>query len=165
MDEGAPASRARQTVLRLLALRDRSEGEIRQKLKNKGCDNDLIEKILAEFRELRYLNDEAFATRQSRYLAHDKLYGNRRIEVQLRGKGISKELIRKAIDSVRRDFPEEEALDMRIRKIGHMQQTNSDAMVKMRLARSLMGKGFPPELIFEKLDTVLEEYRHDDDGK
>ena len=165
MNPGSPADKARQTVLRLLAMKDQSEEEIRRKLINRGYAEEQIEELFARFRELGYLDDVVYAMRQVRYLAQDKLYGDRRIEARLRDKGLAKDLVSRALDDVRSEFPEEEALEMRIRKLGPGQLVKGDAAAKRRLARSLMGKGFPPELIYEKLDTMLEDDSNGDDGR
>jgi regulatory protein len=165
MDDRTPEGKAKQAALRMLALRDRSERELRQKLKDKGYEDDLTNRLLAEFRELGYIDDEAYVGRRVRYLAREKLYGNRRIEVQLLEKGLSRERIRQVIDIVRQDFSEAEALQMRLAKKPPGKGINTDAGTKRRLVQHLLGKGFPPELIFETLDNMVEEHIHDDDCK
>jgi regulatory protein len=161
MQEGSQAGKAKQTALRLLAMRDRSEGELRKKLKQKGYEDDLIERLLANFLELGYLNDDNYTGRQVRYLAGEKLYGDRRIEVYLTGKGLPRERIRQAIAEVRQEFPEVNALEIILKKKLKGRRLENDAGGKRRLAQSLMGKGFPLDLIYR----MLEEYSHDDDGK
>ena len=74
MAEGPGADKAKQAVFRLLALRDRSEGELRQKLRGKGYDDSRIDTLLAEFKTLGYINDAAYTGRQAHYLAREKLY-------------------------------------------------------------------------------------------
>ncbi len=161
MHEDSRADKAKQSALRFLALRDRSEKELRKKLAGKGFGDDLIDPLLADFRELGYINDETFTVRQVRYLARDKLYGNRRIEAYLLEKGFSREGIRQAIAGIREEFPEKEALQIVLSKKLKGQPIKNDAGEKRRLAQSMMGKGFPPKLIY----TMLEEHRNDNDGK
>ena len=151
--------KARQSALRLLALRDHSERELRRKLADKGCDDHLIEQLLDDFQRLGYIDDDAYAERQIRFLARDKLYGDRRIMRQLLGKGISREQIRQRMDALRVEFPEEEALTMIIRKkIKHPAFINDDPG-KRRLVQNLMGRGFSPETLFEILERMLEEQK------
>jgi regulatory protein len=164
MTRGPLPDRVKQAALRLLALKDRSEEEVRKKLTAKGYESNLIEGLLAKFREQGYIDDEAYVDRRVRYLAREKLYGNRRIEVQLLEKGLSRERIRQVIDTVRQEFSEAEALKMRLAKKPPGKRINTDAGDKRRLVQHLLGKGFPPELIFETLDNMLEEHIHDDDG-
>jgi len=161
MTSDASAVKAKQAAFRFLALRDRSEKELRKKLAGKGFGDDLIDPLLAEFRERSYINDGTFAVRQVRYLACEKLYGNRRIEVYLLEKGLTREQIRQATADIRREFPEREALRIVLAKKLKGQPLRNDAGEKRRLAQHLMAKGFPPELIY----TMLEEHSHDVDGK
>jgi regulatory protein len=131
----------------------------------KGYESGLIDGLLAEFRELGYIDDEAYAGRRVRYLAREKLYGNRRIEVRLLDKGLPREQIRRAIDTVRQEFSEAEAVKMRLAKEPPEKRIKTDAGDKRRFVQRLMGKGFPPQLIFEILGNRVEEHIDDDDGK
>ena len=159
MAEGPGADKAKQAVFRLLALRDRSEGELRQKLRGKGYDDSRIDTLLAEFKTLGYINDAAYTGRQAHYLAREKLYGNRRIETYLLGKGISRGEIRQALDKIRQEFPEPEAIRRLIGKKWKGQLIANDDKEKRRLAQHLMGKGYSPALIFETLDHMVEEQK------
>ena len=157
MIEGSGADKAKQAVLRLLALRDRSEGELRQKLTGKGYDDVLIDVLLAEFKTLGYIDDAAYTEHQVRYLARKKLYGNRRIETYLLGKGIPRGEIRQALGKIRQEFPEPEAIRRLVGKKGKGQPIANDDKGKRRLTQHLMGKGYSPMLIFETLDHMMEE--------
>ena len=121
--EASPQEKAKQRAFRLLAMRARSEKELRAKLKEKGFDESTVEEVAARLRELNYLDDESFARQWARNLAVNKLFGNRRIEASLEEKGISRPLIREVLTEAREE---------------------------------LMGKGFPPGLIFEMLNRSKE---------
>lgn len=149
--------RIKQKALRLLALRDRSEAELRKKLKTGGYEEDLIDGLLTEFKERGYINDVVFTERQVRYLACEKLYGNRRIDLQLRDKGLPREQIRLALAEVRREFSEADALKVRLARKEKGWKAKHDPAERRRLAQNLMRQGFSPELIFEMIDTTLEE--------
>jgi len=159
MAKNPGTDKAKQTVLRLLALRDRSEGELRQKLTEKGYDEGTIDTVLVEFKALGYINDAVYTGRQVRYLAREKLYGNRRIETYLLGKGLPRGEIRPALDEIRQDFPESEALRLLIGKKWKGQPIANDDREKRRLVQHLMGKGYSPSLIFETLDHMVEEHK------
>lgn len=141
--------KARQKALRLLSIRGRSVREIEAKLLNGGYDQTIVGRVVSGLRELRYLDDAAFARDWAHHLAANRLYGNRRIETGLLDKGITRELIREAIAVIRKDYPEEEALGAAIRKkLRNRALRDLDRGEKQRLARSLLGKGFSPGLIF-----------------
>ena len=110
MKEAPPHEKAKQRAFRLLAMRARSEKELRAKLREKGFDESVVEEVTARLRELNYLDDESFARQWARNLAVNKLLGNRRIEASLMEKGIPQPLIRQVLSEVRKELAEWEAV-------------------------------------------------------
>ena len=154
--EAPPQEKAKQRAFRLLAMRARSEKELRAKLKERGFDESVVEEVAARLRELNYLDDESFARQWARNLAVNKLFGNRRIEASLMEKGIPQPLIRQVLTEVRKELTEQEAIILLIRKKLDSGTRRIDDREKRRLAQSLMGKGFPPGLIFDILKRSKE---------
>ena len=89
-------------------------------------------------------------------LAVNKLFGNRRIEASLVEKGIPQPLIRQVLTEARKELTEQEAVILLIRKRLDSGARKVDEKERRRLAQSLMGKGFPPGLIFEILNRSKE---------
>ena len=154
--EVPPQEKAKQRAFRLLAMRPRSEKELRAKLKEKGFDESVVAEVAARLRELNYLDDESFARQWARNLAVNKLFGNRRIEAGLMEKGIPQPLIRQVLTEVRKELAEREAIILLIRKKVDNGAGKMDDREKRRLAQSLMGKGFPPGLVFDILNRSKE---------
>ncbi len=154
--EVPPQEKAKQRAFRLLAMRPRSEKELRAKLKEKGFDESVVAEVAARLRELNYLDDESFARQWARNLAVNKLLGNRRIEASLMEKGIPQPLIRQVLSEVRKELAEREAVILLIRKKVDNGAGKMDDREKRRLAQSLMGKGFPPGLVFDILNRSKE---------
>ena len=155
MEEDLLHERVKQRAFRLLAIRARSEKELRAKLKEKGYDESVVGDVTARLRELRYLDDESFARSWARNLAVNRLWGNIRIEASLRDKGIPRELIARVIREVREELSEQKALRELIRKKEKSFTMKIDDRDKRRLVRSLMGKGFPLDLIIDMLNEEL----------
>jgi len=162
MADNRPFEKAQQKALRLLSLRSRSKKEMESRLRDKGFDESVVGKVIEKLSGLRYLDDDAFAQEWARDLAVNRLYGDRRIERSLGEKGIPREIIRRAIAEVRKEFPEEEALAALLKKVENRPVAELDRKEKNRLARSLMGKGLPAGKIFEVLRNKEEEI---DDGE
>jgi len=158
-------ARAREAGLRLLARRDHGERELAQKLLSRGFDEEIVSGTIAYFRELGYLSDRRFATGQARRLAEERGLGDRRLRSFLRGRGISEELTAAAIEAVRRDWSEEKALRSLIRKKTLAGYDRKNHRERQKLIRHCLGRGFPPELIYEMINRAEEEDGHDDDGK
>jgi regulatory protein len=166
MDGEREYGRAEGRAFRLLALRAHSEKELRAKLHAGGFSEPVVERALRRCRELGYLNDEAFARQRARVLAVSRLAGDRRIAFDLRERGIDAGLSAQVIAEVRGELGEEAAAKRLLRKkIRERPVAALDEREKARLARSLMGKGFPAGLILKTLKKTEEEGFHDDDGE
>ncbi len=99
--------------------------------------------MLENLGELGYLDDEAFAVNRARHLAVNRLYGDRKIEEQLREKGIAREAAKAAIREVREEFPAMEGIARSAAK--KLQGRGIDGLSKkerLALARTLQGKGY-----------------------
>jgi regulatory protein len=94
MEEDRTFEKAKQKAFRLLSVRGRSVKELRSRLKEKGFEESVVGKVITRLTELEYLDDEFFAREFTRDLAVNKLYGNRRIEVSLLGKGIDRKFMK-----------------------------------------------------------------------
>jgi regulatory protein len=162
MEDHLQYKRARERALRLLALRSRSRAELWKKLAERDFTKSAIERVLENLDELGYLDDEAFAVNRARHLAVNRLYGNRKIEEQLREKGIDREAAKAAIREVREEFPEMEGIARSAakklpgRSIGGLNKNE-----RLALARMLQGKGYHLGLILDYLGKYEEGIVHD----
>lgn len=77
--------------LRLLSRRLHSEEEVRQKLAAKGYEEAAVTAALARLRELKYLDDEAFAKYWTESAQGRRPRSRRLLESQLRRRGIDRE--------------------------------------------------------------------------
>lgn len=87
---------AKEFALRLLAQRERSAGEIRQRLQQKKL-GDCADEVIQHLEERDYLNDERFA----RLFTRDKInlnhWGPQRIRSELFAKRVAKETIQRVL--------------------------------------------------------------------
>lgn len=162
MEEDHTLEKAKQKAFRLLSVRGRSTKELRLRLKEKGFEEPVVEKVIARLLDLKYLDDESFAREWTRNLAVNRLYGNKRIEVSLLEKGIDRKLIEQSIARVREEISEKQAINKLMeKKVKGKKIIELDEKEKRRLAQNLMGKGFPAGLIFEMLGRSEEEFAND----
>jgi regulatory protein len=149
---------AKQKAFLLLSLRPHSEKELEKKLREKGFPAVVIKEALEKLHDLKYLNDASFANGWARNLAVNKLWGNRKIITSLREKGVAAQFIDDAIAAVRLDISEEEAITVLVRKkAAKKKPVTFDIKEKQRIFQNLMGRGFPPGLILNKLGKAGEE--------
>jgi regulatory protein len=157
MEEDPRYEKAKTKALRLLSYRGRSKAELQSKLEEKGFDETVIRKVIDRFSELKYLDDEIFAQDWARHLALYRLWGDRKITISLREKGIDRQTINGAILFAREEIGQKEAIKRLIEKrIRKRSVETIDFKEKRRLAQNLLGRGFPPPLIFDVLGKMEE---------
>jgi len=146
---------ARQKAYRLLSMRPHSSKEIERKLRAKGFSATIIKEALEKLHDLKYLDDDSFASQRARHLAVNKLWGNKKIGAQLQAKGIPAGLITDAIAAARAEMPEEEAVGLLIKKKTAGKKSGRDNIKeKKRIFQSLLGRGFPAGLILSRLEII-----------
>ena len=114
--EPGPDTRARNSAMRLLARREHSRAELRGKLVGRGFENDLVEELLQGLEDQDLLSDERFAMSLIASRAETG-YGPKRIDLELRNRGVSEELAREALAKAEVDW-EERVTDQVARKFG-----------------------------------------------
>jgi regulatory protein len=166
-DHDTRIAKARLQTFRWLAARPRSEREIRRKLYDKGYTESVIDKVVTGLYESAYLDDGVFARQWARNLAVNRRLGNRRIEMSLLEKGISKENIHEVLEELRQETPELKVIrDLIRRKTGGRPFNHLTGQEKARIIRSLYGKGFSSDSIRDAMDQPMEDnFFSDNDRK
>ncbi|MEK8130154.1 RecX family transcriptional regulator [Paenibacillus filicis] len=92
--------RAYLSAIRLLSSRLRSEFEIRQRLKQKETEDEVIGHVISRLRNEGYLNDGLFAEMLAKQRSESQKKGRHWIKQELQQKGIPKDDILAALDQV-----------------------------------------------------------------
>ena len=133
---------AREAALRLLAVRERSAVELRSRLRQKGFDPDVIVSVLDRLQETDLQDDARFGAQFVEAATRRGMAG-RRIQMELRARGLSKEEAARAAT----EDPESElarARDLAERKAARMGDLPLETRVR-RLISLLARKGFDPD--------------------
>lgn len=93
----ASAGKARSYALLLLRYRDRSEKEMRERLKKKGFQSDEIEAAVEYLRGAGYLDDRALADNLMRQALANRLLGFEGARRYMRDRGLSGDVINEAL--------------------------------------------------------------------
>ena len=148
-------SRARERALYLLGLRDYSCKELEQKLYTEA-DPDTAAAVVARLCEVGLLDDERYAARLARSLSETKHYPRRRIEQELRRRGVSPVLAQEAVSDLEgEDFRQALAL---LEKKYYNKLSDPDS--RRRVTAALARRGFSYGAIrraFEALDLPDDE--------
>jgi regulatory protein len=142
--------------LKLLARRELSEAQVRQRLARKGHSQDDIDGAVAQLRGERALDDERVAGAIARTETAVRGRGRARVQRRIERAGIARSVARQAVDRVFNDLDSGEllaaALDKRLRG-----RPIADDREMQRLYRYLIGQGFEPEPVFALLDKRRKE--------
>lgn len=125
-------------ALNLLKIRDRSEGEVRQKMKLKGFFADEAEAVIAKLKETKLLDDARFV---SSYVRSQQNMGRGliRIKFRLQCLKIDDELIKSGLSEVSPEDETERAEELAKRWI---KKNSSKENAKEKLIRFMMARGF-----------------------
>jgi len=128
-------------TLRLLGARDRSEHEVRERLDKRGLDSTAIDAVIKRLYRYRYLDDQRFADAMARRGLR-RGYGSRRVRLDLKKKGIAKDVIDTTVGTA---FEDEGALARTT--LNRRYKSISDDKTRARAARFLLQRGFPQRLV------------------
>jgi regulatory protein len=153
-------TRARNTAYRYLSIRARSRSEIEAKLRDKEFSDEVIESVMSGLVRLGYINDERFAEQWASSRMRTRGFGKRRVEQELRLKGVSRDTIHQAVQTVFGEQPEEElARKEAMKKLRTLTRFEPEVQ-KRRLAGHLERKGFSSGVIgsiLRKMPSIEEE--------
>ncbi|MBI4352771.1 MAG: regulatory protein RecX [Candidatus Omnitrophica bacterium] len=145
---------AKSEALKLLAVRPRSVRELEERLRRKKHAQAVILQVVEELKRQGLLDDEKFA----KLYAHSRIYtkpvSKKKIEEDLKRKGVSGDIAQKTLVS----FGEDEkarARELILRRFEKMTGI-SDEKKKMRLYGFLKRRGFGSEVIFGVLGELFQ---------
>ena len=133
--------RAKSRTLHLLDRQDRTEKQLRDKLKENFYPPEAIDAAVEAAKRGNYLNDDRYACQYVRDKSRSR--SKRMIEMELMSKGISKDLISRAFAEFEEDDDgsEQELIEKLIRKKCRS-LPDIDIAEKQKIYRYLAGKGF-----------------------
>ena len=139
--------------LRVLALRDHSEAELRRKLREKGYEEG-VEESVARLKELGYLDDARFARHfASSAIRNGRGYGAR-LKLELARRGVAREIVGEVLDEISRDHSESELLgELIARRFAGFDPETTTEKERRKVVGYLQRKGFSLSAIFEALKT------------
>ncbi len=143
--------RARKRVMHLLERMDRTESQLRTKLKQGYYPEDVMEDAIGYVKGYHYLDDLRYARNYAR--CHKDRKSQRMLKAELLAKGISKEQVAQALEEECSGENEQEQILKWVQKKNYSSQT-ADLKTKQRMYQFLMRKGFCPNDILHVLDYL-----------
>lgn len=155
---------AYQSALRMLSRRDHFRSEIADKLRRKGFEDDEVERAIERCVELGLLDDGSLAARFAEVRATENGWGPRRIEAELRRRGVARSL---AQDASRLDPALRRAALATALRRAELRAPAGWWRLPERRARmvsSLLARGFEADHAIAAVDQLAAARETDDDA-
>jgi regulatory protein len=143
--------RALSRAYTLLAIRSRSEEEMRRGLSKAGFNDSVVASTITHLQNQGLLNDRAFAADWTRSRVQSRPRGRRLIERELRAKGVSADDAAAATSNV---DDEAMALHLAQRRARLMRGLDRSTFIR-RLSNYLLARGFSGETVSRAIASVL----------
>lgn len=139
--------RARNTAYRYLTIRPRSRKELADKLRDREFSDYIVDAVLDHVTRLGYLDDAQFAAQWAASRVRSRGFGRRRLEQELRIKGIGSDIIKETLTTIFEEAPEAETARKEAEKKLKTLTRFEPEVRRRRLAGFLERKGFSSEII------------------
>ena len=148
---------ARLKAEKYCAYQERSQLEVKNKLLGMGLNNSETNEILVDLVKDNFINEERFAYAFARGKLKIKKWGNRKIAIALKNKGITESLVQKVLKDI---DPAQYIVELRfsIDKKARLLKEKDSWKKSGKLKQYLIGKGFEPELVFREVDAFMKEF-------
>ncbi len=141
-------AQARDYAFLLLKFRQRSEQEIREKLKRKKFPPEIIRETVIFLKEKAFLDDQIFA-REWISSRLKRPLGLRRIRQELKLKGVPDKIIQSEIEQAGQDYREEAVVEEIAQGKAQKLKNLDPQKAKGRIYGYLLRRGFSPDSVSE----------------
>jgi regulatory protein len=145
------------TALKMLARRELSEAQLRQRLARRQHDPEAIEAALARLKADRSLDDERVAGAIARSETSLKKRGKHRVTRQIEAAGIASSIARRVVDETFATIDGDALLTQALTKRLRGRTRIEDDKEFNRLFRYLVAQGFEPGRVIALLRTYNRE--------
>jgi regulatory protein len=134
----------------LLGLRLRTDGEIRDKMRQRGYEKSVIDKVLTQLVDLKYVDDNRFVGSLIESYKQHRTYGYFKIRQKLLEKKLTSEFVNQSMDELFSVEDELEVAKRLLNKEFSEFMTNTEAVSyqeKQKIGQKLQARGFRMDVI------------------
>ena len=142
----------RDYALKVIEFKDRTEKEIREKLTQKGYDENITEDEIAFLKDYGFINDLRYAQRFVSDAINLKKWGMARIRAELLRKGVDREIIDNAVEDAFMDIDDDRLLKEMQRRFKNSDLSNIKE--RTRIFNFYMRRGFSPDEIKGAMNSM-----------
>jgi regulatory protein len=150
LDRRDEVHRARERALRLLARRPYSAAEITRNLRRHRIDDDLIQEVITDLTEAKWIDDEAFAAYWVEQRESFRPRSRLALRQELSQKGVEREVVAEALSTI----DEAEAARRVAQKQAGRWRGLPEAEWRAKLTRYLMRHGYPYDVVSDVVSEV-----------
>jgi regulatory protein len=143
-------------VLRQLAMSPKSRKQLRDKLRQRNCPDDVAEAVLDRMTEVGLVDDEAYAGMLVRSQQAGRGLAKRALARELRTKGVDDETARATLEAIDPDVEREQAERLVAKRLKAMHGLEPVVQTR-RLAGMLARKGYPADLALSVIRAAIAE--------
>jgi len=137
------------------AYQERTQDEVKQRLKKWDVWGDEADEIIAELISMNYLSEERFAKTYAGGKFRMKNWGRMKIKQELHRRGLSEYSIEKGMKEIGDTAYLEGLKDLLTKKKILLEKTETDKFkLKQKLVRFALGKGYESELIWKTIEEI-----------
>ena len=145
---------AKERAVRFLSFRDRSEKELRDKLKDLQFESGIIDWVIDEMKRMNLIDDERFAMTLARHKIMTKPMGEYLLRRELKAKGVPDAIIQTAVDKTYKNHdPMDLASQLAVRQMKKYRHIDP-IKAKKRVSDFLLRRGFGWDIIHDVLDGL-----------
>ena len=139
--------------VKMLARRELSEQQVRQRLARRQHEPDAIDAAISRLKEERAIDDARTAASIARTETAVKLRGTLRVKQQIESAGIASATAKRAVDEVFEAIDDETLIEAALSKRLRGRAQIKDDSELSRLYRYLIGQGFEPDRVMKILEA------------
>jgi regulatory protein len=138
------------------AYQERTQDEVRQRLRKWNVWGDEADEIIAELISQNYLSEERFAKTYAGGKFRVKNWGRIKIKQELQRRGISKYSIEQGIKEIGDESYVANLKALLEKKKALLERMETNPLVlKQKLARYALAKGYEGELVWKEVEALL----------
>ena len=145
--------KAKTSAMKYIGVKARSEFELRKKLRTQEHEPEIINKVVEDFKDRKYIDDRDFAEMYARDFVKFKKDGTFKLKKSLMQKGIKSEVIDEVVECyVSTEDQFEKALKLSKRKFDFLGNKENK---KEKIYRFLLQKGFDGSVVSRVLSKIF----------
>lgn len=148
------ASEAKLKIAGFCAYQERSHSEVTEKLYSYGLFKNEVDELVAWLITENYLNEERFAKAFAGGKFRIKKWGRLKIRQALQQRHVSEYSIDKGLKEIS-EVDYQQTIDQLILKLSENQKTEDIFVIRNRISKHIIAKGFEPDLVWSRLRTIL----------